>query len=329
MAGIIEAALLGREETQADRDAVDARVRAAFIRQVREDSDTSIQALATKNVAADRMSQIVQAGLQRIVDANSGLLAVDDRKAKLLDVLADFAKAVGAVELPADSEAGQQEALYDSLSGILGDLSRVQESATGAADMELLHVCEDARPGSVDRSAGILRGVRVCGLASKNGRRYTSDALKKAAPLYEGVQVNVDHNKDTGPTSYKQRFGVLRRARFIDGDGIRADLHFPPNHELAEQVCFDAENNAPVGLSHDVRAHVGRDSAGPVVDSIAEVKSVDIVARPATNSTFFESTDHADSFAAMIDRPATESKTVVAMQEAADPNDSFSRILRT
>jgi hypothetical protein len=37
----------------------------------------------------------------------------------------------------------------------------------------------------VDRVAGVIRGVKLLGLASRNGRRYRENALVDAAPLYE------------------------------------------------------------------------------------------------------------------------------------------------
>src|SRR3989304_858479 len=42
------------------------------------------------------------------------------------------------------------------------------------------------KPASVDQAAGIIKRVKILGLESDNGRRYTLAALKKAIPLYEG-----------------------------------------------------------------------------------------------------------------------------------------------
>ena len=50
----------------------------------------------------------------------------------------------------------------------------------------------------VDRQAGVIRGVKILGLESRNGRSYLPEALSQAAPLYEGAKVNVNHPK-SGP----------------------------------------------------------------------------------------------------------------------------------
>ena len=35
----------------------------------------------------------------------------------------------------------------------------------------------------VDREAGVIRGVKILGLRSRNGREYSAEALREAAPL--------------------------------------------------------------------------------------------------------------------------------------------------
>ena len=47
----------------------------------------------------------------------------------------------------------------------------------------------------VDRQAGVIRGVKILGLQSRNGRTYLPEALAQAAPLYEDAKVNVNHPK--------------------------------------------------------------------------------------------------------------------------------------
>jgi hypothetical protein len=208
-------------------------------------------------------------------------------------------------------------------------LAQGRAAEAEAATPKIFQVTEDTlQPASVDRANGILRGVRICGLVSKNCRKYSSAALKAAVPLYEGCQVGVDH-ADNGPRSYVSRFGVLKHVRFVEGDGLRGDLHFPPNHQLAEQVCFDAEHHAPVGLSHDVDAKTSRAADGTTtIDSIRSVRSVDIVARPATNRTFFESvTPRRDALARILEgEPATESRTFAAVRRIN--RDSLSLIFK-
>src|SRR5689334_17588787 len=47
----------------------------------------------------------------------------------------------------------------------------------------------------VDREHSVLRGVKLLGIESRNGRRYLPTALAQAAALYENAKVNVNHPK--------------------------------------------------------------------------------------------------------------------------------------
>ena len=142
----------------------------------------------------------------------------------------------------------------------------------------------------VDRLAGVIRGVKILGLESRNGRTYLPEALAAAAPLYEGAKVNVNHPKGgpAGPRDYQDRIGVIRAVK-AGGDGLFADFHFNPKHALAEQLLWDAER-APenVGFSHNVEARTTRRGDRVVVEAITRVQSVNLVADPATTRGLFE-----------------------------------------
>ncbi len=144
----------------------------------------------------------------------------------------------------------------------------------------------------VDRQAAVIRGVKLLGLESRNGRSYLPEALAQAAPLYEDAKVNVNHPKGNpgGPRDYQDRIGVIRGVRVAAGEGLFADFHFNPKHPLAEQLIWDAEH-APenVGLSHNVEARTARRGDRVVVEAITRVQSVDLVADPATTRGLFES----------------------------------------
>ena len=109
--------------------------------------------------------------------------------------------------------------------------------------------------------AGVIRGVKILGLQSRNGRQYLPEALAKAVPLYEGAKVNVNHPKGSplAPRDYQDRIGVIRGAVLKPDEGLFGDLHFNPKHVLAEQLAWDAEH-APenVGFSHNVQARTSR-----------------------------------------------------------------------
>jgi hypothetical protein len=143
----------------------------------------------------------------------------------------------------------------------------------------------------VDRTAGVIRGVKLLGLNSRNGRRYREDALSGAIGLYEGAKVNINHPKGhpLSPRDYQDRLGVVRGVEFRAGEGLFGDLHFNPKHLLSEQLVWDAEH-APqnVGMSHNVLARTKRDGDETVVEAITKVQSIDLVADPATTSGLYE-----------------------------------------
>jgi hypothetical protein len=148
----------------------------------------------------------------------------------------------------------------------------------------------------VDREMGIIRGVKLLGLESRNGRRYRDTALAEAVALYEGSKVNVNHPKGhpLSPRDYQDRLGVIRGVEYRAGEGLFGDLYCNPKHALSEQLMWDAEH-APqnVGMSHNVLARTSRDDGGTMVDAITKVQSIDLVADPATTQGLFEQTDRA------------------------------------
>lgn len=158
---------------------------------------------------------------------------------------------------------------------------------------ELLQEYVDSRSQRlrVDRTAGVIRGVKLLGLNSRNGRRYREDALSGAIGLYEGAKVNINHPKGhpLSPRDYQDRLGVVRSVEFRAGDGLFGDLHFNPKHSLSEQLVWDAEH-APqnVGMSHNVLARTKRDGDETVVEAITKVQSIDLVADPASTSGLYE-----------------------------------------
>lgn len=156
----------------------------------------------------------------------------------------------------------------------------------------LQEVCRlNSSPLQVSRESDVIRGVKILGTESRNGRTYRPAALARAVALYEGAKVNVNHPKagPHTPRDYQDRIGVVRNVTFRDG-GLFADLQYNPKHQLAEQLAWDAEH-APenVGLSHNVEARVSRQDERLMVDEILRVRSIDLVADPATTRSLFES----------------------------------------
>ncbi len=162
----------------------------------------------------------------------------------------------------------------------------------------LLHEYVDSRgiKLAVDAEKGIIEGVKILGLASRNGRTYLKETVARAVPLYEGAKVNINHPAKTDPNKprdYRDRIGQIRNVRMEQGDGgLFGDFHFNPKHALAEQLVWDAEH-APenVGFSHNVGAKTRRTGQQEIVEEITQVMSVDLVADPATTQGLFEETD--------------------------------------
>lgn len=162
-------------------------------------------------------------------------------------------------------------------------------TATAPADTDLQeYVSSRGATLVIDREKGLIKGVKILGLESKNGRTYTREAIRQAVDLYEGKRVNVDHAKSGDSRSYRDRMGKLVNVS-VREDGLYGDLHVNPQHMLAEQLFWDAENSPEsVGLSHDVSGRVVRRDGKPVVEAINIVRSVDLVADPATTAGLFE-----------------------------------------
>jgi hypothetical protein len=145
----------------------------------------------------------------------------------------------------------------------------------------------------IDRDAGVIYGVKVLGLVSKNGRRYQESAVRKAASMYEGAVVNIDHDVQDGETFKDRpigdRWGVLRNVVFREG-ALYADLHYIKAHPMTPQLVEAAERFSDTfGLSHDASGDERVIDGERQVVEIYRVNSVDVVSKPATNDGLFES----------------------------------------
>lgn len=171
----------------------------------------------------------------------------------------------------------------------------------------------------IHRSEGIVRGVKILGNESRNGRTYLPQAIRDAASLYEEAKVNVNHDptQRVSARDYRDRIGVIRNVTVRDGEGLFADFHFNPKHALAEQFLWDAEH-APenVGFSHNVIARTSREGERLVVEKILKVQSVDLVADPATTNGLFEAVDTSQEPVEEVEK--TQSSALCEAIEARD-----------
>jgi hypothetical protein len=94
-----------------------------------------------------------------------------------------------------------------------------------------------SRPQKVDRDSMIIRGAKIIGVESRNGRTYSDVALDKLVGFYEGQSVNVDHDRSKPNPERKMSdgFGMLRNVQRRD-DGVYGDLHYLGEHSLAPVI---------------------------------------------------------------------------------------------
>jgi len=159
---------------------------------------------------------------------------------------------------------------------------------------ETIWMAEDT---SIDEAAGVIRGVKIIGTSSRNGRTYPPDVLRKAAPLYEGAMVNMNHREPgsgKGARVAEDRFGTLSAVSYREGKspGLYGDMHYFKSHDMAGRVA-EAQRRPELrntfGLSHDADGEGRQTGGGFLVEKITKVHSVDVVSDPATNRSFFES----------------------------------------
>ncbi len=136
---------------------------------------------------------------------------------------------------------------------------------------------------------GVLEGVHILGLTSKNNRTYEAKAVKEAMPLYEMADVYLNHNMPDKngairARSVEEKFGWFENISFKATEGLFGDFHYNTKHPYAATFEWWVEN-APgkIGFSHDAMV----DNLEHVTE-IGGVRSVDLVALPATTGGIFE-----------------------------------------
>lgn len=150
-----------------------------------------------------------------------------------------------------------------------------------------------AKAVRIDREAGVIYDLAILGPESKNNRRYTENAMRKAVQLYEGLPSNANHVKGTNEPDVYDSLGIWRNVRYDEDGRIRGNFHYFKNHRLTPCLLEAAERpdlDGSMGFSHDAFGTGRKDSDGTeLIESIESVESVDLVARPATVKNLFES----------------------------------------
>jgi hypothetical protein len=166
-------------------------------------------------------------------------------------------------------------------------------------ERDVLEYVQATKPCRVDRDKGIIYGCKLVGLQSKNGGRYTLEGLREAAPMFEGAKCNLNHpdrDKPGKDRDVQDRFGIFHNY-MVGDDGAYADLHYLKSHPFAAVACEAAENpqlETALGFSQNARTIQVPDGNGGIIhESITRVRSVDLVADPATTCSIFESENQA------------------------------------
>lgn len=220
------------------------------------------------------------------------------------------------------------EASEDELPAVLREGAGRQDAGQDGTQRLLEFTTSRGLNLHVDGQKAVISGVKVLGTESANGRTYRPEALAAAVKLYEAKPVNIDH-LDGGRRSYRDRIGRLMNVR-VGPDGIYADLAVNPKHPLAEQLLWDAEH-APenVGLSHDARGRTVVRDGRVIVEAIESVRSVDLVAEPATTRGLYEGVDDQDASSAVADPADQADDADDTPVEDPDrlPDDAFALVL--
>jgi hypothetical protein len=174
----------------------------------------------------------------------------------------------------------------------------------------------------VDEEAKVIRGVLVVAEESKNTGRvlglserdfgdavdrpyaYTTECLRRAVPLYEGAKVYDGHLEfgydASGRRVLKEEshdntrmVGWLAEARFVEGKGIVADLHYLESSEFSPILVEVAKRKPDAfALSHEAQR-----GPTPILQNgriyLTEITAVSGVAvvngNPGTTHSLFES----------------------------------------
>jgi len=194
----------------------------------------------------------------------------------------------------------------DSAKKICGKLQAKEgfdSIATPESLSDTVTLQESTLSSRVDEDAGVIRNVKILGLTSKNGRIYSVDAIREAQHLYDGVKVYIDHPVGRADRPYVSGFGEIRNPSVKESSGLYGDLYYNTRHPQANQIAEDARRfPTNFGLSHNAEGTVARKGGKLVVDKINYVESVDIVGRPATNKSLFESYTGSESVKKSVDR---------------------------
>lgn len=145
------------------------------------------------------------------------------------------------------------------------------------------------KDATIDKDNLIIRGVKMLGPVSTNGRTYPIETQQAAVSILEGVKAFLDHPTEEDrnePRRVRDLIGQHLNVR-VEGDSTFSDLHLVNTALVMEVVLPIAESNASL-MGNSIMAQ-GKMNEKNVVTEITSVRSVDLVAEPATTKGLFES----------------------------------------
>ncbi len=141
----------------------------------------------------------------------------------------------------------------------------------------------------VDFAERTVKNIVLSGGVSRNGHRYTDEALNEAVAKYDQKPVFLDHAANVArpfERSTRDLVGTITQPRFEQGR-IRGDIQVLDTEAGRIFLALMEGRSPAVGMSHVVLAQRG--SNPQVVEHIHDVVSVDAVVFPATTNGFHES----------------------------------------
>lgn len=166
-------------------------------------------------------------------------------------------------------------------------MGKEHQSTTTARIEERVH--SPLSGAKVDRDAGVIRGVLICGPESANRRDYLPGSFGDGRQ-YEGRSVYLNHAN--GTRQAQDKLGWFSNVRLRPNGLPEGDFNILKSHPMAASVFEAAERNpALFGMSHVAMCKTSQKNGREQIEAVQSVESVDLVSEPATTRGFYESTN--------------------------------------
>lgn len=167
---------------------------------------------------------------------------------------------------------------------------------------------------TVDFEQRQVRNIVLSGGVSRNGHRYTEEALRDAVSKYDQKPVFLDHAANVAKPfdrSVRDLVGIIAEPVFVDGR-VRGNINVFDTEAGRTFLALMESRSPAVGMSHVVLAQRGTNPQ--IVERIHDVVSVDAVVFPATTNGFHESDQSAlpGSWEALIEQIDAQLPAAVA-----------------